>query len=302
MISSNASSKGNSSSLMRLTQTLAHSPFLPRASASLSLLPHVPLTCPRLSILAPSTRLLSHCSVMAAGDSLPPKVLPFELKDEVDFEQIVSPDGLVSVCGFGSLLSERSARSTFPDLINFRVAMLMGFRRVFAHVAPVFFQRGIAKPETKEISSLSVEPCEGENLVVTTFEIRRSEIPAFIEREHEFRFLAKHLMGCFTLLQRYYAHVIVMKNTSMTDAKEVKRCFLNDMDDMVLRRSGWMIFYHAVFTCATAKNLGEAAFDNFLDHTFLGDRKTSIREYLAAAGSGIMEEEPPQQLKERYGG
>ncbi|XP_051152669.1 uncharacterized protein LOC127266452 isoform X4 [Andrographis paniculata] len=190
MISSNASSKGNSSSLMRLTQTLAHSPFLPRASASLSLLPHVPLTCPRLSILAPSTRLLSHCSVMAAGDSLPPKVLPFELKDEVDFEQIVSPDGLVSVCGFGSLLSERSARSTFPDLINFRVAMLMGFRRVFAHVAPVFFQRGIAKPETKEISSLSVEPCEGENLVVTTFEIRRSEIPAFIEREHEFRFLA----------------------------------------------------------------------------------------------------------------
>lgn len=43
---------------------------------------------------------------------------------------------------------ERSARSTFPDLINFRVARLNGFRRVFAHVTPVFFERGIAKPET----------------------------------------------------------------------------------------------------------------------------------------------------------
>ena len=45
--------------------------------------------------------------------------------------------------------TERSARSTFPDLVNFRVARLNGFRRVLAHVAPIFFERGIAKPETK---------------------------------------------------------------------------------------------------------------------------------------------------------
>ncbi|EPS58264.1 hypothetical protein M569_16552, partial [Genlisea aurea] len=101
---------------------------------------------------------------------------PFELKDESDFDRIMSPDGMISICGFGSLLSEKSARSTFPDLINFRAAKLSGFRRVFAHVAPVFFERGIAKPETKEISSLSVEPWEPGTLVITTFEIRRSEV------------------------------------------------------------------------------------------------------------------------------
>lgn len=50
--------------------------------------------------------------------------------------------------------AERSARSTFPDLINFRVAKLNGFRRVFAHVAPIFFERGIAKPETKVLFSV----------------------------------------------------------------------------------------------------------------------------------------------------
>ncbi|XP_062108666.1 uncharacterized protein LOC133819421 isoform X2 [Humulus lupulus] len=113
-----------------------------------------------------------------------------ELNEESDFESIVAPDGRISICGFGSLLSERSARSTFPDLINFRVARLNGFRRVFAHAAPIFFERGIAKPETKEISSLSVEPCEGETLIVTVFEISKSDIPAFLERELEFRFLA----------------------------------------------------------------------------------------------------------------
>lgn len=51
-----------------------------------------------------------------------------------------------------------------------------------------------------------------------------------------------------------------------------------------------------------AKNLGDAAYNNFLDHTFLGDRTTTIRQYLATTGSGIMEEEPPESLKTRYGG
>lgn len=51
-----------------------------------------------------------------------------------------------------------------------------------------------------------------------------------------------------------------------------------------------------------AKNLSNVAYDNFLDHTFLADRKTTIREYFATAGSGIMEEEPPESLKTRYDG
>jgi len=56
------------------------------------------------------------------------------------------------------------------------------------------------------------------------------------------------------------------------------------------------------YSVLAAKNLGEAAYDNFLDHTFLADRKTTIRQYLASTGSGIMEEEPPEALKSRYGG
>ncbi|VAH06581.1 unnamed protein product [Triticum turgidum subsp. durum] len=113
-----------------------------------------------------------------------------ELASAADFAGIASPDGRISVIGFGSLLSERSARSTFPELKGFRVAALRGFRRVFAHAAPIFFERGIAIEATKESSSLSVEHCEGEMIVVTVFEIKEEEVPAFIERELEFRFLA----------------------------------------------------------------------------------------------------------------
>jgi hypothetical protein len=52
-----------------------------------------------------------------------------------------------------------------------------------------------------------------------------------------------------------------------------------------------------------AKNLGLDAYDSFLDHTYLVDRTTTIREYFQAGlGVGIMDEQPPVALRERYGG
>ncbi|KAK7246357.1 hypothetical protein RIF29_41224 [Crotalaria pallida] len=232
-----------------------------------------------------------------------------ELNHDSDFQSLLSPDGYISICGFGSLLSERSARSTFPDLVNFRTASLNHFRRVFAHVAPVFFERGIAKPETMEISSLSVEPFEGETLVVTVFEIRRSEIPAFIKREIEFRFLA---VLPETLDGKSFDYPAVLC-TRYSDEEFLNiRC--KGSKEMFFQQYGrWnidKIWRDDVLPCRVylrhcvlaAKNLGDTAYDNFLDHTFLADRRTTIREYLATTGSGIMEEEPPESLKSRYGG
>ncbi|XVF66175.1 hypothetical protein PTKIN_Ptkin10aG0014200 [Pterospermum kingtungense] len=151
---------------------------------TLSIPPTSPSTFHRKFLRKPSPRMNCNTELAATQPEL------CQLDDLSHFEKLLQPNGHISICGFGSLLSERSARSTFPNLLNFRVAKLKGFRRVFAHVAPIFFDRGIAKPETKEISSLSVEPCEGEILVVTVFEIQKYEIPAFIDRELEFRFLA----------------------------------------------------------------------------------------------------------------
>ncbi|XP_077218797.1 uncharacterized protein LOC143852989 isoform X1 [Tasmannia lanceolata] len=232
-----------------------------------------------------------------------------QLSDESDFEALLSPDGYLSICGFGSLLSERSARSTFPDLRNFRTAKLRGFRRIFCHVAPIFFDRGIANEETGEISSLSVEACEGETLIITVFEIKKSEVPSFIEREHEFRFLAvvPEVMNGLP----FTTPAVVCARYSDDEYFRI-RCKGNK--EIYFQRYGrysiYKIWRDDILPCRVylrhcvlaAKNLGEAAYDNFLDHTFLGDRRTTIREYFASTGSGIMEEEPPEALKFRYGG
>lgn len=50
-----------------------------------------------------------------------------------------------------------------------------------------------------------------------------------------------------------------------------------------------------------AKKLSPDAYDNFLDNTFLSDRKTTIRCHLAA-NPEIMEELPPPELAGRYSG
>ena len=79
----------------------------------------------------------------------------------------------VTILGFGSLLSAKSARLTFPDLENFRLGRVPDHRRVFAHPASIFFERGIANIDTLEMSSLSCEYEEGRSFVCSAFDVPR---------------------------------------------------------------------------------------------------------------------------------
>lgn len=88
----------------------------------------------------------------------------------------------VTILGFGSLLSETSAKTTFPDLKDFRLGRVNNYRRVFAHPASIFFQRGIVNYDTLEMSSLSAEYCAGSSFVCSIFEVS-NENGEFMETE-----------------------------------------------------------------------------------------------------------------------
>ena len=51
----------------------------------------------------------------------------------------------------------------------------------------------------------------------------------------------------------------------------------------------------------SAQNLGSEALDSFLDDTFLVDRQTTVREYLAA-NPEVLTTLPPPSLEGRYSG
>ena len=217
--------------------------------------------------------------------------------------------GRATVAGFGSLLSERSARGTFPSLENFREGRVRGWRRVFAHTTPVFLQRGIANLETREMGSLSCEAAAGAELVVCLFDVTLDEdfVSAWVEREHEYQYVATPVFAPdgTALPER------ALLCTAWTDeAYRRERCAGPEefwerygqygvdrvwRDDVLPCRA---YLRHCVLA---AQNLSPAAHASFLDQTFLADRRTTIREHLARDPS-IMQELPPESLAVRYGG
>ena len=285
--------------------------------------------------------------------------------------EAVRPDGWIAVLGIGSLLSERSARHTSPNLRNFRTARVKGWRRVFAHTAPVFFERGIARPETREISSLSMEPIvEGgmaassetwaaahgpDGLLATYFEIPGEEFPALAAREAEFELTAvtardgrdRHkLLPAAILCTRssdasYVERYCVREGEADADGRKDEACGCvactlrgygerkiwfpptgrkptaeaatasrgNPGEGVGDDAPGVSILPCRVYArhCVlAARSLvgapgGEEAEASFLEHTFLSDRVTTLRQYLEENPS-IMEETPPPSLVDRYSG
>ena len=260
--------------------------------------------------------------------------------------EAVRDDGWVGVVGIGSLLSERSARHTSPNLRGFKTVRLRGYRRVFAHTAPVFFERGIADGKTREVSSLSMEALEpGDDpreahgprgLVATYFEIPGEEFPALAAREAEFELRAvtyeddgddgeggcssdgKKAILCVRSSDAAYVerHCERMKGTGGGGGAEGAEgaecgcvaCVLRGFGEERIwypgRRSPPAVYptrAYARHCVLAAKSLGPEALASFLDHTFLADRRTTLRTHLERNPS-LMETPPPPELAERYGG
>lgn len=232
---------------------------------------------------------------------------PFELDD--DFSGLACAEGLMTVAGFGSLLSEASARSTFPQLRNFRQGRLRGWRRVFAHQCEIFFARGIARPETREVSSLSVEEHPDSEIVVSLFEVEATpaSVAAFIEREHEFRFVAVEPLHSDSGRPLGRRAVVCAR---WDDASyRQRRCPPHEWQRRYGEHGVERIWTDDVLPCRVylrhcvlaAQRLGPAAFESFLDGTYLADRVTTVRQHLAANPT-ILQELPPPSLIGRYSG
>mmetsp|Transcript_16380 Transcript_16380/g.40382 ORF Transcript_16380/g.40382 Transcript_16380/m.40382 type:complete len:83 (+) Transcript_16380:706-954(+) len=67
---------------------------------------------------------------------------------------------------------------------------------------------------------------------------------------------------------------------------------------MGLNEEAWVYLRHCVLA---VQKQGNEVLDDFLDHTFLYDRKTTIRNHLES-NDGIMKEKPPESLMSRYNG
>lgn len=233
---------------------------------------------------------------------------------------------MITILGFGSLLSEASCRMTFPTLCNFRLGRVPNYRRVFAHPASIFFQRGIADLSTLQMSSLSVEYDEGNpGFVVSVFEIpndgmmQDDGVPsqAFLEREEEFDivqvpFEALPTLSATSSTTSSGAQLGVICTCS-TDQAYVNRWGQERFDNNYGKYGIDTIWGYGrdsgLRPCAVylrhcylaAKSMGPVCLESFLDQTYLVDRVTTVRDYLEKHPE-VLDTRPPRELEGRYSG
>jgi hypothetical protein len=222
----------------------------------------------------------------------------------------------ITICGLGSLLSEASARSTFPTLSGFRLGRISGFRRVFSHPADIFFQRGIADLPSLQMASLSAEPCDGGSFFCAAFEVpAEGGIEAFRQRELEYDlqvvpFAEVDAAGAAVapagdppmgLLCCRSTDAAFKARAPTEYAEYIRACGVDTVwgwaPDSGLRPCA-VYLRHCVLAATKG---GTLSLNSFLDETFLIDRKTTLRAYLAEHPE-VMSTEPPPELAQRYGG
>lgn len=250
-----------------------------------------------------------------------------------------SSPSMVTILGLGSLLSERSSRTTFPDLCNFRLGRVSNkYRRVFGHPASIFFQRDLANSETKEMSSLSAEAFDSDTsksysggFVCSVFEVPREQVyidetdssgtivktqptGAFLEREEEFDIVQVPFVE-FSDGATSTEEKIGTLCTRFTDQGYIGRWGQERFDEHYSKYGihtiwGWepdsgllpcRVYLRHCYLAA--KSMGLECFDSFLDETFLADRTTTIRQYLESLPYDLIEKTvPPPGFEERYSG
>jgi hypothetical protein len=227
----------------------------------------------------------------------------------------------ITIIGFGSLVSERSSRTTFSDLQNFRLGRVKNYRRVFGHPASIFFQRGIANLETKEMSSLSTEFVDGHpGFICSVFEVPNDDMmvdgipsPIFLEREEEFNIIEVPYIDLQESEDENGESKMGILCAAGTDNLYVTRWGQERFEKNYKKYGvdkiwGWerdsglrpcAVYLRHCYLAA--KSMGNECLNSFLDETFLVDRTTTVRDYLNDHPE-VLETEPPPSLVGRYSG
>lgn len=91
----------------------------------------------------------------------------------------------VSIFGYGSLMNQNSAMNTMPSLINFKKAILHGYRREYSLVSISGLKKGEKDPY---IAALAITQSVNDEIVVgCVFDIPENELQPYFEREARYK-------------------------------------------------------------------------------------------------------------------
>lgn len=190
---------------------------------------------------------------------------------------------MITVVGYASLLSYESAKQTVPNLKNFRLAKVKGYKRIFNKVEIVFFRMDKIDASDIKISTCTTQQDKRYEIICTLFECNEDEFLDIYEREHGFK----------------WVYVNCEEENSATKARICTE--YNDEEYFLNKCITYREYYRRVEQYYTGKiwrddilpyprylkhclkaahDHGEEVFNNFIDTSFLANGKTTIRSYL----------------------
>lgn len=246
-----------------------------------------------------------------------------------DIPETLRGDGPTTILAYGALLSESSARLTFPQLANFRLVRIRGYRRVFGHPHLFLISQNVvdlADPSLR-LASLSAEkvvishytsPAEEDaaGFVVAAFDVELDEEQrhAFMERERAYQFAKVPYYDidsdCVALPRG--RGLICLAGSNDEELPEVLRS-VRDRIRHQLGQGVWnwkcdsgllpadVYLRHCLLAVEKA---GPIAIQSFINETYLADRKTTVAEYLDMDNNRerVMAARPPDHLTKRFSG
>lgn len=192
----------------------------------------------------------------------------------------------ITVIGYASLLSERSARETIPSLSRFQLVRVPGYRRIFNKVGIVFFERFGASGNDARIASCSTQAAPGCEIVCSRFDCDEDDFLGIYEREHRFRWIGVEYFGldgqsgtarmCTENTDENY-----LLNKCVT-WKEYERRVGAFYKGKIWRTDILPFPTYLKHCLDAAESQGPEVLANFLDTSFLSDGVTSIGQYIIA--------------------
>jgi cytoplasmic tRNA 2-thiolation protein 1 len=246
-----------------------------------------------------------------ADSTQPPAVFapPFT---PASFSHLASPRGTVTLVGFGSLVSRGSAATSFP-FTNFRLGTVRGWARIFNRASPGLLAKGACAPATGEVCGLAFARVAGAAAArVALLDVDAGEgVAAFLKREpfYDIRALpfvddagvagvalaccecatdaaAAALWGDAARAWRALAAGRVWHDGSAEDGSVLPPLPLVPVvahcEPGALPVREWVYPAPTYLRLCWLAHRRAGLLAHFLDSTLLADRRTTLREYLAA--------------------
>ena len=186
--------------------------------------------------------------------------------------------------GYGSLVYEDWARASVPGLSGYGLYRLKGYRRVFGKVHPFCIYRDEANWQTREAAACFIEPDENSELLVSGFSVPKEEYCKLRERECDYREVEVTLIrnGTEEKKARVFEGYGHDRNFPAPLTEIYKHWpWMAEKYQGAIYRQDLLPSRPYLWRCLSAHALaGDEVYENFLNTSFLADRKTTLAEYV----------------------